>query len=126
MMVSSSNLALPPCLSVGWRSINGPGPSTPLDDYVTSIDTGCPDRYPSVSDFLHPLPIGLRWGVDGSVDAIREKLGRTAVGYAAALFPKRTGFPKSVVHWPSGKMWLASRMEAVDITASSITVNSTI
>ncbi len=49
MMVSSSNLALPPCLSVGWRSINGPGPSTPLDDYVTSIDTGCPDRYPSGS-----------------------------------------------------------------------------
>jgi DNA polymerase-4 len=27
-----------------------------------------------------------RWGVDRSVDAIREKFGRTAVGYATAVF----------------------------------------
>jgi DNA polymerase-4 len=27
-----------------------------------------------------------RWGVDRSIDAIREKFGRTAVGYATAVF----------------------------------------
>ena len=38
---SSSFPAVPPCLSVGWRSVVGPGPSTPLDVTVQRVSGGC-------------------------------------------------------------------------------------
>ena len=48
MVASSSFLALPPCPKVGWRSVIGPGPSTPLDvvrsDYL-SVMAAVPDSW---------------------------------------------------------------------------------
>src|ERR1035437_9856560 len=41
VVTSSSNLGLPPCLSVGWRSVIGPGPSTPLDVSRTIVIDAC-------------------------------------------------------------------------------------
>ena len=37
---------------------------------------------------------GCRWGVDRSIDAIREKFGRTAVGYATAVFSDADRVPE--------------------------------
>src|SRR5664280_897886 len=45
---SSSIPALPPCPSVGWRSVIGPGPSTPLDVSPLKLRSGCVSaRWPS-------------------------------------------------------------------------------
>jgi DNA polymerase-4 len=35
-----------------------------------------------------------RWGVDRSIDAIRDKFGRTAVGYATAVFSDADRVPE--------------------------------
>src|SRR5664279_1135687 len=45
---SSSIPALPPCPSAGWRSVIGPGPSTPLDVSPLNLPNGCVSaRWPS-------------------------------------------------------------------------------
>ena len=45
----------------------------------------------------HPASVrgrSRRWGVDRSIDAIREKFGRTAVGYATAVFSDADRVPE--------------------------------
>jgi DNA polymerase IV len=52
--------------------------------------------YPDSADEATPSPLveASRWGVDRSVDAIREKFGRAAVGYAASALSREDRMPE--------------------------------
>jgi DNA polymerase-4 len=50
----------------------------------------CPNANPKASSVVEAS----RWGVDRSVDAIRERFGRTAIGYAAATLSDAERVPE--------------------------------
>jgi DNA polymerase-4 len=58
----------------------------PEDSWQLELPLATPGGRLSKGNRPGPEVESCRWGVDRSVDAIREKFGRTAVGYATAVF----------------------------------------